>query len=593
MKTVKAVSVYPENNPIPEKLKESFIDRFTDLINESGKLKLSILHDKIFYGDHPVFVDRSDEDVLAKIFHRSGIKEIVFTSDFNYEQASHFFNTLKKFFNREEGAEDLSDLFWSAGITGFEYTTVEDVALEHYDAGFIVHESCLDSYFIKKSALAGDESGKIQYSAIFLEDSSELETEAIDASDDLSSESYGAEYCDPVAENQMGLNPTPEEARMSLEDTALILNNTYMLEESDRNTISSILEDDAAFDIYKSTTALLREIVVKADEFPEFDETISIMEKIQTEFIRDGNLIFAGTILSDFMQVRELIREKPDFWHERVKNAIDTACGHDKLAYLSSALNGDSTISPDHLKGYLDHFDWKAVSAVTGLLGELEHRDHRFAVCDFLADRGKEQVDLIARGIFDRRWFVVRNTVDILSRVGGSKAVNYLKKAITHQDSRVRLQVALGLGYNRTEKGKELLLRLVWDPDSIVSQAAFDTVLEMTGSYGLNLLTSIMNDDRFGKLSEGNREKCIMLLSQLGGEHAVNYLADLITNWGVTGSRAREFYQRVAFKALVYNKSEKAEKVLQKMSRSWRKGLRSMASTALEKRKKLIDTDYI
>ena len=76
-----------------------------------------------------------------------------------------------------------------------------------------------------------------------------------------------------------------------------------------------------------------------------------------------------------------------------------------------------------------------------------------------------------------------------------------------------------------------------------------------------------------------------MTLSRLGGEHAVSYLVSLVTSGGFLKSQAKEFYRRIAFKALVGNHSEKAEKALLKLARSWRMDIRKMAKEALLSRR--------
>nr|MBN2276644.1 HEAT repeat domain-containing protein [candidate division Zixibacteria bacterium] len=582
MKTIKAVSVYPENNPVPTKLKESFIERFTELIQDSNGLKFTIHQNQIYHNDRSVYADREDEDALAGLFFNSGINEISFDAAFDYENAGYFFRTIKKYVNREEGAQDLSSLLWQAAIEGFSYSTVEDIALKEYDGNFAVQETNLDdSHFIKQSSGSDSDSGKVQYASIFLNDSDEVAVATAPPPPGLSS------VPDDPAEKYMGLQAMPERSPLSIHDTAMILNNTYMLEESDRNFINRVLDEDGDFDMFDSTIDLLREIIFHEQEYPEFNETVTIMEKIQTEFLKVSQLDYAGMILSNLQHLSGLLDERNKVWKDRIQNALDTACGHEKFSYLKDILNENASIGPDALGRYLDHFDWKAVSAAVDLLGELEHRDHRFAVCDFLSEQGKDQVDLIAKGIFDRRWFVVRNAVDILARIGNDKAISYLEKALNHQEPRVRLQIIRGLNRRENEKSTGLLIKLVWDPDAIVSQMAFESILNLTGTQGLNVLTTIINDDRFATLSERHQEKCILMLSKLGGEHTVNYLVSLINGWGAGRSQIREFYQRVAFNALAHNRSEKAEKALLKLAHSWRKNLRKMATEALKKRREI------
>jgi len=129
MKTIKVVSVYPESNPIPVRMKESFKERFTDIIKEYKKLVFTISAGQIIYGGDVVYDDDSSEDALGEIFHSAGITEISFSEDFDYKEAETFFGAIKSYINKEPGADDLLVLFWQAEIYGFKYATLEDFAL--------------------------------------------------------------------------------------------------------------------------------------------------------------------------------------------------------------------------------------------------------------------------------------------------------------------------------------------------------------------------------------------------------------------------------------------------------------------------------
>jgi hypothetical protein len=251
-------------------------------------------------------------------------------------------------------------------------------------------------------------------------------------------------------------------------------------------------------------------------------------------------------------------------------------------------LNNNSEISPDALITYLNIFGWEALSPIVDLLGELEFRIHREALCDYLVSAGKEHIDIISRGVFDRRWFVVRNSVAVLARIGGEKSFNYLEKALGHEDPRVRLQIARGIAENSDPKSIGIIKQLVWDSDEIVSQLAIQAVVNLPKEDGFKIITELINDDRFATLSQGNQELFITSFSELGGEYAVSYLTTLISGWGVFQTQAQEFYQRIAFKALAQNRSEKAEAALLKLSRTWRKAIREKAKHALQERRERI-----
>jgi HEAT repeat protein len=337
--------------------------------------------------------------------------------------------------------------------------------------------------------------------------------------------------------------------------------------------------------MHQSTIDLLNEIILSEDNPNEFDDTLITIEKIQTEYLKTGQLNFAGEILNTLLMANNHLAKSHPQWQDKIKSALTMAGSKEKLDNIVPALNSRVELTGEEIIKYLNHFGWEALSAVTGILGELEHLHHRQAICQYLSIAGQEHIDIIARGVFDRRWFVVRNSAAILANIGGEKAMSYLTRAIGHDDSRVRLQVIKGL--SEQNKGAELIAKLVWDNDELVRQAAMDALFEMNQDELLNAITNIINDDRFVSLAETEQEKLLITYSRLAGEQAVTYLTNFISKWGVTRNHAEDFYQEVAFKALGNNLSEKAEKALLKYNHSWNKKLRKLAVDALAHRRRL------
>ncbi|MCX6826366.1 MAG: HEAT repeat domain-containing protein, partial [candidate division Zixibacteria bacterium] len=543
---------------------------------------------EICYQNEVVYKDESSDDALAQLFHNSGITEIRFSPDFGFEESNLLLKTIKSFVNREKGNNDLVLLLWQADITGFDYYTVEDVMLREYDGGMLIQESTAGNDPSAAENSGMDDSDKVVYSSIFLEDdSSPSNPESTRGGDLPNNASMSFSTAEEYADRVMGFERMPARKRVPLPDTALILNEAFTLGDFDRTKLEEVLRQDAEFDMYRSTISLLFEVLVEEKELSEFGEAITVMEKMQSEFLRAGRLQYAGHILEGLQEIAQTADRSPK-WQERIKSAIIMAGSKEKLDYLTTALNNNAYISPQEIDTYLSHFGWEALSAITGLLGELEHEPHRKVICNYLIRAGKDHVDIISRGIFDRRWFVVRNTVSILISIGGEKAYAYLEKVIRYEDPRVRLQVVRSISGNRTQKGTDILVKLMWDKDDLIKQTVWQSLLELDDAQILHVVTTIINNDQFTLLDASDQEKLLITFSKLGGEPAAAYLGQLVKDKFVIREREQDFYQQAAFKALGYNCSEKAEKILLKCNHSWNKQIRKMAGEALKHRRKVI-----
>ncbi|MFH2035914.1 MAG: HEAT repeat domain-containing protein [Candidatus Zixiibacteriota bacterium] len=575
MKTIKVISVYPDNNPIPMKLKESFIYRFTDLIREYGGLKLAVDRNQLLINSKVVFEDRSDEEALALIFHYSGITEIQFTAQFETAQANQFFKAIKSYINREDGCEDLVALFWEADIGGFEYQTLDDIHLQNYAGDDHTRET---AYYNSDDEADGNEADNVAYNAIFLDE-------------EISSGESNKQFeQDKLDDGRMGFNKTEHRPEnLTLPNMANLLNNAYKIGDDERKVIERLIKENENLDPFRVTSELIREMLYQENEYNEFIESVTVAEKIRTEFVRCGQIRYAGEILSHLQETKFLKSDRSSKWQEAIDSALIMAGGWESIAQLGRSLNDYEEITAEDLTAYLNHFDWHVLSALIDLLGNLENKSHRLALCDYLAENGKKNIDIIAKGIFDKRWFVVRNVVGILISIGGDKAFTYLAKAVDHEEPRVRINIAKCLAEYDNAKSIDIFMRLIWDRDSAVQKTAIAVIGKLAGETALNHLAQIIKDSRFEQLADSSKRAIILKFSEVGGSYAVQYLESLVNRFRGGLRSNRDYYRNVAFHALAINRSEKAEEVLKKMSKSWKKSVRQLAVEALRVRHQQID----
>ncbi len=577
IKTIKVVSVYPENNPLPIKLRESFCERFSEFISESRELRLSIGSDAISFGNEPIYHDSSGDEKLASIFHNAGITEISFMPKFGYQQADEFLLMMKNFLNKIEGAEDLITLLWKTNIDGFDYQTLEDSMLGEYEGEFIAREAIKEGDLSDSRYIDQSDGGMTVYNEIFLDDPDEEESDAPSESGLPAEEGF--------VRGKMGWAEDENELKEISKNIARVFDQHYQLQNDDDTTAAAIIEEDAGQDFYKLAAGLVREMVLQETEYGEFVEAVTVCEKFHSEAFGQGRIDCAVETADFVLNFDKGLSPERSRWKERLHTARAAMGAKDSFIQFGKALNADPDFPPEQIEDYLSLFGWEALASVVDLLGELEHKNHRLAVCDYLSKASPRHVDILAKGIFDRRWFVVRNTSMILARIGGQRANSFLEKAAHHEDSRVRREVAIGLAEASSANSIYLLKEFLWDDDREVSRMAIESFLKLDPSFGVEPLITVINDARFAGLDDTIQEKVVVAFSGVGGEKAVEYLVKLIDPWKFMPSSSEEFYRGVAFRALASNPSEAAEKALLKLARCLRKKIRCMAGQALAERR--------
>ncbi len=621
LKVIKVVSMYPENNPLPQSMKLSFAEKLVSLAREYQQIAISVEKDRLVFEKEVVYEDRSKEENLSDIFFSAGITGFTFLAGITVEDVYKLLDAVKAHINSSLETPDLATKLWEADIQGFTFTTIEDITLSEYDENFNVQEyieahksgdqresvfgtentQAYQSIFsLEESSTSLDEdntSEGTEESSLYSSDTDRLAFYAItdiDGQPSSDTPTFASPQMETPAPNTQttppsGMTPSgaiPPSAPSA--DTTLILNEELKLSSEEEATISTLVQEDSNFDVYESTTELLKEMLHQEVEMDGFYETVTICEKVISEFLTDGKLTEASHILRYLTFLEGEIRKDRPLWAERLKDAVITAGSRDRLRALAQALNDHPDVGAIELKQYLENFGWETLNGLTDLLGELQHRVHRETLCDYLTIKAKNHPDIIANGIYDKRWYVVRNTASILARIGDDQALEHLKKVITHDERRVRLEIVKSLKECPNEKALELIRTAALDPDREVRHEAINTLLNKRGRAAFETIASVINDDDFPNLEPSEQKSLLRAFSILGGDAAVSYLSQLILQPNPLRNPSLAFYRRAAFDALTHNQGEKAGKLLSKLATSWRPDIRRQAVQALRKRHELI-----
>lgn len=618
LKVIKIVSMYPPNNPLPQSMKQSFAERLVNLVEQYGQIAISVKKDTLSYENEVVFQDRSKEESLAGIFFDTGIMDFVFKEGMEVEDVYKLLETVKNYLNSPQKSQDLAAQIWEADVKGFTFTTVEDIALSEYDDNFNLQE------YIQVNGSSQTGTGQFAtddaegYQSIFkrrqevnevrLEDGSEkgigtagqtvrgasgqatfymvgegessstvFDGEGADSISQAATEAAKAMGFDDVS---VGSAPSP--------DTALILNEEFKLSAEEEKAVNALVCDDAEFDMYESTTEILKEMLHQEVEMNGFYETVTICERVIMEFVQAGQLTWASRLLQYLKQLEGKIRRERPLWAERLKDAHITTGSRDRLKVLSDALNNFPELTRDELKQYLDIFGWETLSGMTDMLGELDHRSHREELCTFLSTIGKQHPDIVSKGLFDKRWYVVRNSVGILINIGDDKSLEYLKHALKHEEQRVRLELVRGVRNNASMKALELLRQLAVDPDPDIRKEALDSIVTRCSRAAFETVAALINEEGFTSLEPDNQKELLKAFSILGGDAAVSYLSHLILKYNPFRNPALTFYRRAAFEALSYNRSEIGQQLIVKLTSSWRPAIRRQATIALRRHRDMV-----
>ncbi len=180
----------------------------------------------------------------------------------------------------------------------------------------------------------------------------------------------------------------------------------------------------------------------------------------------------------------------------------------------------------------------EAIEAFTALLAEEPHRRIRIRICEVLARVGVPAIPSLLSQLDDKRWFVVRNALYTLHKIGHVLPVPTVIATLEHPHPRVRLEavrVAIRGGGAAT---RTALLRRVHDPDPLVQRAAISAVGTAGGDDAVPELGKVLLGSSARSQDDSEIQlETIRALSSIGTSTALAVLEE-------TANRPTWFWQR-------------------------------------------------
>lgn len=207
------------------------------------------------------------------------------------------------------------------------------------------------------------------------------------------------------------------------------------------------------------------------------------------------------------------------------RRAAERMSGRESLQALVGALAElpDETLAL--LPELLQRLGPTAVRHLLGVLAETDNRRLRHLLLDLLARLGPVVVRDATSLLSDNRWYVVRNVLLLLRRVGDPGSVPAVRKCADHPDLRVRLEAIRNLFAFDRDVPRELLRRALTHSDPRQAEAAMELAGEHAFAEAVEPIVSYLRaHDLFGR-RRAVRLKAIRALAAIGDPAALDGLA--------------------------------------------------------------------
>ena len=206
------------------------------------------------------------------------------------------------------------------------------------------------------------------------------------------------------------------------------------------------------------------------------------------------------------------------------RRSVEWLSGRQSVQALVAALAQASEEALGCVPELVEQLEPTAVRHFLDLLALTDDRHLRFRLLDLMAKLGPIVARDAAAMLADPRWYVVRNMLLILRRVGDSKSVPAVRRCAEHPDLRVRLEAIHNLFAFDRDGSRELLRQALNHSDPREAEAA----IVLAGKYGIAeavepIVVQLSAWDPFGK-RRAVRLKAIRALAAIGDPVALDGL---------------------------------------------------------------------
>ncbi len=441
IKAKKLLKMYPQNNPIYIKTSEEMYSKFQSFFEKNNELSLRMFQNEIIFNNEKIYHNPQKEDNLALFFFKDGIREISFTRGFTQTEFEAFIKIINTDFENFALDDDIVTLMWEHDFEHIKYTVDEEVLSDDND---------------------------YKREQVYKEVKDKLYTD-----DDLEKA-----YQDglKIAENQ----PV----------------TLFPLSEAELKHIVKEIEKEEATPRIDKIIAILFELLYQTKEGVVFAEVSGFIETSMTYCIKNADFEKASSIIDS---LKSIIKNK-NFPQDRIlslEKILTNINSEPFIQEIAKIIDDESIEIEDSLIAFVKNLDKSSIPHFIKLMGELQSIKGRRIVINILSILGRLDVETIANGLYDNRWYVVRNIILILGKIADSRAIGYLTKPLSHTDPRVRKETIKAIGNIGGINTFPLLKAALNDPDPSVRLTVINILGKAKNDAAKHILTSEITDKSF------------------------------------------------------------------------------------------------
>jgi hypothetical protein len=490
VKAIKAFRFYPPDNPTLKGFRDQLLKKFQFFLNKYQTFVLQVGEYDLSFKNRILYENKDVKTSLAFSLYKDGLREIRFMKGIEEWEVQGVIDILKHSETINALEDDIVTLMWEKDFMHISYLATD----EFLEETPVVIPGNVDQF--RRNLVFKPLAHHVEV---------ELAEEGSEEGIDL----------DEI------LTKVIEEPLPFVSDRSV-----YFLSPDEVEGLRKEVESEVDPVFIFNITDTLFEILALEKETEPFQDAVKILIKVLDAFLTLGEFTKASELLKRVYIILKTY-DLQDWQVEGIGKIIAEAGEEVRVERIGKVLEREEVLL-EHVSAYLSLLQKNAIKPLIKLLGELKNSKVRRVFCDALSEIGKNHIELFTPFIEDRRWYLVRNIVYILGRIGKEQAFPYVQKAFNHEENRVRREAVQALGLIGGPKATGLLVRALTDNDVRIRCMAAINLGKVGKKPGLIPLLEVVQTKDFYKREPVEIKAFFNAIGMVGSNEAVPVLQQLL-----------------------------------------------------------------
>jgi HEAT repeat protein len=543
IKAIKAFRFYPPDNPTLKGFRDQLLNKFKFFLNKYQSFVMKVGEYNLSLKGKVLYENRDVKTSIAFLVYKDGLREIRFMKGLEEWEVQGIIDIFKQSEHINQLEDDIVTLLWERDFVHISFVATDEFLEE---TPVIVPDN-IDQF--RKNLVFKPLAHQVE-----VELAEEGSEEGIDLDDLLSKV---IEEPLPLISDRGVYFLTPDEVEGLRKDVEA---------EADPIFVFNIMD-------------ILFEILALEKEPEPYQDAVNTLIKVLDALLTLGDFTKAADLLKRVYIILKTY-DLQDWQIEGIQKIILEAGEEVRIDRIGRVLEREEGRLED-VNAYLSLLQKNSIKPLVKLLGELKNSKTRRVFCDALPEIGKNAIEVFTPFIDDRRWYLVRNIIYILGRIGKEQSLPYVQKALNHEDLRVKREAIQALGLIGGQKAIGLLVRALTDNDVRIRCMAAINLGKGGKKAGLIPLLEVVQSKDFYKREPAEINAFFSAIGMIGSHEVIPVLQQLLERKSWFGRGKTDEIRMGAANAMAMIGTPEAKAILEAGKNSKDESIRDACTQAL------------